>query len=64
MSSWLFSRGVDGGTALHLGVIVARRERAALEFVVGLRARPTDAGHPVVTDDRDAEVTAVPEELL
>jgi len=32
-------RGLDGGPALHLGVIVPRRERSTAQFVVGLGAR-------------------------
>jgi hypothetical protein len=63
----LLARDVGGvvlGATADLLDVEPRRERSAAFLDVGLRARPADAGHPVVTDHGDVESTAVADELL
>ncbi len=63
----LLARDVDRRfrlASVHPVVRVRGHHRATAGLDVGLRACPADPDHPVVADDRDVELSTVPDKLL
>lgn len=56
--------GVCGRTAADGFLVEFGDVGAAAVLDIGGGACPTDAGHPVVRDDRDTDLAAVPQELF